>query len=150
MWFNSSSKPWSSDFPGAANYLQEAFSDATKLPHDYLLVDLKPTTVGNVRLRTSRFSSEKTFAYLKEIWKVTTNAILNIPCFVAKNFKAGKNKLFKTQSSCIGHSETGKNVVRKADKNFIDCISLSECCKNVLKGNVPLTQKQKKYRLIRL
>ena len=54
-------------FPGAAKYLQEAFSDATKLPHGYLLVDLKPATADDVRLRTNIFPSEQTFVYLKKV-----------------------------------------------------------------------------------
>ena len=31
--------------------------------------------------------------------------------------------------------------VRKCDKSFVDCIS--ECAKNIIKGNVPLTKRQK-------
>ena len=33
------------------------------------------------------------------------------------------------------------DFVRKCDRGFLDCIS--ECAKNVLKGNVPLTARQK-------
>ena len=35
-----------------------------------------------------------------------------------------------------------KKLIKKGDKKFINCIS--ECCLNVLKGNVPLTSKEKK------
>ena len=34
-----------------------------------------------------------------------------------------------------------REYVRKCDKEFIDCVS--ECAKNVIKGNVPLTDRQK-------
>jgi len=34
-----------------------------------------------------------------------------------------------------------RDFVRKCDRGFLDCIS--ECAKNVLKGNVPLTDRQK-------
>jgi len=34
-----------------------------------------------------------------------------------------------------------RDYVRKCDKEFLDCIS--ECAKNVIKGNVPLSNRQK-------
>jgi len=34
-----------------------------------------------------------------------------------------------------------KDFVRKCDKEFLDCVS--KCAKNVIKGNVPLTVRQK-------
>ena len=34
-----------------------------------------------------------------------------------------------------------KTIIKEAPKEVIDC--LSECCHNVLKGNVPLTPRQK-------
>jgi len=34
-----------------------------------------------------------------------------------------------------------KDFVPKCDKEFLDCVS--ECAKNVIKGNVPLTARQK-------
>jgi len=34
-----------------------------------------------------------------------------------------------------------REYVRKCDKTFVDCVS--ECAKNVIKGNVPLTNRQK-------
>jgi len=34
-----------------------------------------------------------------------------------------------------------RNFVRKCDKEFLDCVT--ECAKNVIKGNVPLTVRQK-------
>jgi len=33
-----------------------------------------------------------------------------------------------------------KEYVRKCDRKFVDCIS--ECAKNVIKGNVPLSERQ--------
>ena len=34
-----------------------------------------------------------------------------------------------------------RQFVRKCDKEFVNCVS--ECAKNVIKGNVPLTDRQK-------
>ena len=34
-----------------------------------------------------------------------------------------------------------REFIRKCDKDFIDCVS--ECARNLLKGNVPLTKRQK-------
>jgi len=34
-----------------------------------------------------------------------------------------------------------REYVRKCNKEFVDCVS--ECAKNVIKGNVPLTDRQK-------
>ena len=34
-----------------------------------------------------------------------------------------------------------REYIRKSDREFIDCVS--ECAKNVIKGNVPLTIRQK-------
>ena len=34
-----------------------------------------------------------------------------------------------------------RDCIRKCKKDFLDCIS--ECAKNILKGNVPLTDRQK-------
>jgi len=34
-----------------------------------------------------------------------------------------------------------RDYVRKCDKSFVDCIS--ECAKNIIKGTVPLTNRQK-------
>lgn len=36
---------------------------------------------------------------------------------------------------------TKKEYVRKCNKEFLDCVS--ECAKNVIKGNVPLSDRQK-------
>jgi len=33
-----------------------------------------------------------------------------------------------------------KEYIRKCDREFVDCVS--ECAKNVIKGNVPLTDRQ--------
>jgi len=45
---------------------------------------------------------------------------------------------------CIAElgNKAKKDFVRKCDKEFLDCVSV--CAKNVIKGNVPLTVRQKK------
>ena len=52
-------------YPGRTKFLQEAFADATSRPYGYLLIDLKQSTVENVRVRTNIFPDEVTFAYLQ-------------------------------------------------------------------------------------
>ena len=46
--------------PDKDNYFREAFIDATSRLYGYLLVDLKPTTPDELRLRTDIFPSEMT------------------------------------------------------------------------------------------
>ena len=43
-------------YPGKSKFIQEAFRDATKVPHGYLLIDLKQNTPEILRLRTDIFS----------------------------------------------------------------------------------------------
>ena len=50
-------------YPGRTQILQEAFSDATSMPHGYLLIDLKQTTPDMVRLRTNIFSNRGVVVY---------------------------------------------------------------------------------------
>lgn len=54
-------------FPRAVPYVMESFEDATKQPYGYLLFDLHPTTLDNVRLRTSILPNEQQVAYVKRI-----------------------------------------------------------------------------------
>ena len=42
---------------------------------------------------------------------------------------------------CKSKPSVIRSIIKDADKDFIDCVS--ECCCNVLKGNVALTSKQK-------
>lgn len=52
-------------------FASEAFADATREPHTYLLVDLRPETDENYRLRTRIFPGEQCFVYVdKKIYKV--------------------------------------------------------------------------------
>ena len=50
-------------YPGKSAFMVEAFKDATKQPFTYLLVDLKPDSDEELRLRTNVFPGETTFAY---------------------------------------------------------------------------------------
>ena len=48
----------------------EAFGDATREPHTYLLVDLRPETDENYRLRTRVFPDQQTYVYVnKRLYK---------------------------------------------------------------------------------
>jgi len=46
------------------HFAQQAFLDATREPHSYLLIDLRPETDENHRLRTRVFAGEQTFVYV--------------------------------------------------------------------------------------
>lgn len=40
-------------YPGKSKFVLEASTNATKRPHGYLLIDLKPETDGSYRIRTN-------------------------------------------------------------------------------------------------
>lgn len=53
-------------FPGNVKYLVDTFEDATKEPFSYLLLDFKPETPEQIRLRTKIFPTDTTMVtYLK-------------------------------------------------------------------------------------
>jgi hypothetical protein len=54
-------------YPGRINILREAFHDATKAAYGYLLIDLKPETPDDMRLRTNIFHNDTTVVYVPRI-----------------------------------------------------------------------------------
>ena len=52
-------------YPGQTKFMREAFADATAEPYSYLLVDLKPSTPENMRLRANIFPGELQVVYTK-------------------------------------------------------------------------------------
>lgn len=46
-------------YPQNAKFIEEAYTDATKSPHGYLLLDLKQSTPDEVRVRTCVFSTDR-------------------------------------------------------------------------------------------
>jgi hypothetical protein len=50
--------------PKKSQFLIDAFSDATKKPYGYLLIDLRADTLDNFRLRTNIFNGERQYAYI--------------------------------------------------------------------------------------
>ena len=54
-------------YPGKVKFLQEAFRDATKLPHHYLFLDLKPYTDEKFQVRTCIMPSETQYAYVNKM-----------------------------------------------------------------------------------
>ena len=56
-------------FPGRVKYMQEAFRDATSVPHGYLFVDLKQSTREHLRLRSNIIPDSGTYqcAYIPKI-----------------------------------------------------------------------------------
>ena len=53
-------------FPGKSKYMREAFADATSTPYSYLLVDLKPDTPEDFRLRAKIFPGENQVVYIRK------------------------------------------------------------------------------------
>jgi len=52
-------------YPSGSQFAVEAYKDATGCPYGYLLLDLKPDTDDQYRLRTNIFPDEYTFVYIK-------------------------------------------------------------------------------------
>ena len=53
-------------YPNGSKFAVEAFKDATEKPYGYLLVDLKPDTDEQYRIRTNIFPGELTTVYVKK------------------------------------------------------------------------------------
>ena len=51
-------------YVGRSKFLVEAFNDATSKPFGYLLIDLKPGTPENIRVRTNIFPDERNYVYV--------------------------------------------------------------------------------------
>jgi hypothetical protein len=49
-------------YPKQSKFLEEAYLDATNIPHGYLFIDLKQTTPNELRILTNVFS--KTLFYV--------------------------------------------------------------------------------------
>ena len=56
-------------FPGKKNFLVDAYSDATKTPHSYLLVDLHPETPDEYRVRSNIFPGDAQTVYVPSDYK---------------------------------------------------------------------------------
>jgi len=54
-------------YPGHNKFLQEVFKDATNEQYGYLLIDLKPNTPEEMRLRTCILESEIPHVYIRKI-----------------------------------------------------------------------------------
>ena len=61
-------------FPGKKNFLVEAYSEATKTPHSYLLIDLHPETPELFRVRTNIFPGEDSTVYVPDDYKTPEDA----------------------------------------------------------------------------
>ena len=53
-------------YPGKTKYLQEAFKEATSIPHGYLLIDLRQETTDHLRLRTRIFPDQSQVVYVQK------------------------------------------------------------------------------------
>ena len=55
-------------YPGKSKFVVEAYKDATKEPYGYLLIDLRPETDENYRIRTNIFpDDERQFVYVPKV-----------------------------------------------------------------------------------
>jgi hypothetical protein len=55
-------------YPGKSQFVVEAYEDATKEPHGYLLIDLRPDTDDRYRIRTKIFPDDsRQYAYLPKV-----------------------------------------------------------------------------------
>lgn len=55
-------------YPGKSKFVVEAYKDATKEPYGYLLIDLRPETDENYRVRTNIFpDDDRQFVYLPKV-----------------------------------------------------------------------------------
>ena len=56
-------------FPHKPKILQQAYNDATRHPHSYLLLDFQQSTPENRRLKTEIFPGENQFIYVEKTIK---------------------------------------------------------------------------------
>jgi hypothetical protein len=55
-------------YPGKSQFVVEAYKDATKEPHGYLLIDLRPDTDDRYRIRTKIFPDDpRQYVYLPKV-----------------------------------------------------------------------------------
>ena len=55
-------------YPGKSRFVVEAFQDATKKPHGYLLIDLRPETDDAYRIRTNIFpDDDRQYVYVPKV-----------------------------------------------------------------------------------
>ena len=54
-------------YPGNSQFLIEAYQDATKKPHGYLFIDLKPKKKDQLRIRTGILPSDIHYVYVNKI-----------------------------------------------------------------------------------
>lgn len=55
-------------YPGKSKFVVEAYKDATKEPYGYLLIDLRPETDENYRIRTNIFpDDERQYVYIPKV-----------------------------------------------------------------------------------
>ena len=53
-------------FPNRANVFSDIYKDATQEPHGYLLIDTRPETPDQFRLRTKIFPGEESYVYTQQ------------------------------------------------------------------------------------
>ena len=58
-------------YPGEGKFVIDAYNDATKRPYGYLLIDVRPNTPEEFRLRTNIFPDETQYVYVRREYKRT-------------------------------------------------------------------------------
>ena len=51
-------------YPGQSQFLVEAFQDATKEAYGYIIIDLKPTTIDKLRIRSGILPTDRQLVYV--------------------------------------------------------------------------------------
>ena len=54
-------------YPGKSQFLIEAYQDATKNPHGYIFIDLKPKTNDQLRVRAGILPQDTHYVYVNKI-----------------------------------------------------------------------------------
>jgi len=110
-------------YPKQWQFAVKAYKDATREPYSYLLVDFRPEQNEDLRLRTNVFPGETHYVY--------------VPKKMSERIKRFLTTLRRIHR--IGE-KAKREYLKRCNRQFIDCVS--ECAKNVLKGNIPLTDAQ--------
>ena len=133
-------------------YCLDAYKQCTALPFSYMLLDLHPTTLDHLRIRSQIFPGEEQNAFIpSSLYKqpVDLDASVNNDSICNSN-----NKTIKMSSSLERNlpfirklkkmnTSNRKKFLKTCSGGIIDCFS--ELSKNLLKGRVSMTPGQMKH-----
>jgi len=114
-------------YPTKSAFAVEAYKDATQEPYSYLFIDFRPDQDEYLRISTS--SNER----------VSRRNSLRLRAEMSDRVRKYLPVLKRVRR--LGE-KAKREYDRKCNNEFIRCVS--ESAKNVIKGNVPLTNRQMK------